>query len=131
MSTEKKNEKRTRGWILLQVDSPDKTAEKLYEAVRDEGDDDYVIIRADVVDFVYNLIIPVDAANEDQLKEAHKRIVAVTGAKQSVTLPVLQTFPRVPHDAHGFITPEEAEHGHEHIPKAGRQHWSPGQNAWG
>ncbi len=122
---------RTRAWILIQANSPQEAAQELYETVRDEGDESYVIIRADVVDYVYNVVIPVDAASPAGLEEARLRILEVTGAKEFVVLPVRQTFPAVPHDAHGFITEHEAAHGHESVPHPGRQHWSPGQNAWG
>ncbi len=123
--------KRTRAWILLQVDSPETAAQKLYEALHEQGDDRYVVIRADVVDYAYNVVVPVDAENPATLEAVRREIVEISGAKQSVILPVLQTFPRVPHDAHGYITAEESQGGHERNIQPGRQHWSPGQNAWG
>ncbi len=123
---------RFRAWILLQVNSPQKVAQELYDAIWMEGDDDYVVIRADVVDWDYNVVIPVDAASEDHLNRAYERILDITGAAKSVRLPVTQTFPRIPHDAHGFVTKEEFDQGQEKERiRPGRQHWSPGHNAWG
>ena len=54
---------RVRAWIMAQVDSPHDAAQQLYEEMGNKGDDHYVVIRADVVDYVYNLVIPVDAEN--------------------------------------------------------------------
>ncbi len=122
---------RTRAWILVQVDSPHDAAQTLYDTLWEEGDDNYVVIRADVVDYVYNVVIPVDAANPVALEAARQRILEITGATQIVVIPVVHLVPSVPHNAHGFITAAEARAGHERVDRPGRQHWSPGANPWG
>ncbi len=122
---------RTRAWILVQVDSPLEAAQGLYNNLCDEGGESYVVIRADVVDYVYNVVIPVDAESPAALQTAHQRILEITGATQTAVIPVVQPVPFVPHNAHGFITTTEARAGHEKVDKPGRQHWSPGMNAWG
>jgi len=126
------NTSRTRAWILLQVDAPAEAARKLYESQGLEGGDRYVVVRADVVDYIYNVVVPVDAESPETLESVHQLILGLTGAKYSVVLPVVESVPPIPHDAEGYITPEEYEAGtdKEHC-KPGRQRWSPGMNAWG
>ncbi len=123
--------RRTRAWILVQADSPHNAARMLYNTLCDEGGDSYVVIRADVVDYVYNVVIPVDAESQSALEAAHQRIVELTGATQTAILPVVHSIPFIPHDAQGYITPDEIAAGHERKLLPGRQHWSPGANAWG
>jgi len=122
---------RVRGWVLLQADSPEETAVTLYNAQAEAGDDRYVVIRADVVAYVYNIVIPVDAASMEWLQEAHRIIRDITGVSNSLLIPVVQHIPFPPQDAQGYITPPEAELGKEPVEQIGRQHWSPGHNAWG
>jgi hypothetical protein len=121
---------RARAWILVQAESPHEAARALYESLAEKGGDDYVVIRADVVDYVYNMVIPVDLAGWELLEEVHQLIREITKAKYSTVIPVVQHFPFPPHDAQSFITTEEVEAGHWRI-EPGRQHWSPGENAWG
>jgi hypothetical protein len=123
---------RTRAWILVQVDSPLEAAQRLYDSEGLAGDDRYVVVRADVVDYVYNVVIPVDAESLEVLNDVHETIRTITGAKHSVVIPVVEPVPSIPHDAEGFITENEYAHGHEKVRcKVGRQRWSPGMNAWG
>jgi hypothetical protein len=123
---------RMRAWILIQVDSPHDAAQRLYDSQGLAGGDSYVVVRADVVDYIYNVVIPVDAANPDVMRAVHHTILEITGASQSVVIPVVESFPPIPHDAEGFITEDEYANGYdkEHC-KIGRQRWSPGVNAWG
>jgi hypothetical protein len=122
---------RTRAWILVQAESPYEAAKSLYDAQKDKGDDRYVLVRADVVDYVYNMVIPVDAESWDALQEAYHMIQETTKAKYSTIIPVLKHFPFPAHDAHSFITADEVAAGHWKDIIPGRQHWSPGENAWG
>jgi len=123
---------RVRAWVMIQVDAPAEAAQRVWESLALDGGDSYLVCRADVVDYVYNVVIPVDAENRDVLETVYQRILTITGAKFSVLIPVIQYVPPVPHDGEGFITPEEYDRGQdkEHC-KPGRQHWSPGINAWG
>jgi hypothetical protein len=123
---------RIRAWILIQVDSPHDAAQRLYDSQGLAGGDSYVVVRADVVDYVYNVVVPVDAANPDVLQSVHRMILEITGARDSVVIPVVESFPPIPHNAEGFITPAEYDLGYDKLHcKPGRQRWSPGVNAWG
>ena len=122
---------RVRAWIMAQVDSPHDAAQQLYEEMGNKGDDHYVVIRADVVDYVYNLIIPVDAENWEWLSEVHGMIRDLTGVKHTVVIPVVRHIPFPAHDAQGFITEREVAAGAAKGLKPGRQSHSPGENAWG
>lgn len=124
-------EGRMRAWLLLQVESPQKVATGLYDALRDEFGDDCVVIRADIVDYVYNLVIPLDASTPEIMAAVHDKIVRLTGAKHHVIVPVIEHIPYPPSDAQGYITEEEVALGHEKTLLPGRQHASPGANAWG
>jgi hypothetical protein len=61
----------------------------------------------------------------------HHRILELTGARKTAMLPVVPHNPFPPHDAQGYITPDEIAAGHEKDLLPGRQHSSPGANAWG
>jgi predicted aspartyl protease len=126
---------RARAWILIQADSPQDAAKRIYEELVDKGGDDYVVIRADIVDYVYNIVIAVDAASGEWLERVHQIIREITGVRQTAILPVKQHVPSPPHYAQSFITDDEVAAGEARgIPegiKPGRQHWSPGENPWG
>jgi hypothetical protein len=123
--------RRVRAWILIQADSPQNAAQALYEELVDKGDDDYVVIRADIVDYVYNIVIAVDAASSEWLERVHQIIRGITGVRQTAILPVKQHVPSPPHDAQGYITEDEVAAGAWKEIKPGRQHRSPGENPWG
>jgi DNA-binding Lrp family transcriptional regulator len=122
---------RVRAWIMAQASSPHDAAQQLYEEMGNKGDEHYVVIRADVVDYVYNLVIPVDAESGEWLREVHEMIEHLPGVKHTVVIPVMRHIPFPAHNAQGFITEREAEAGDEKGIKPGRQSHSPGQNAWG
>jgi hypothetical protein len=123
---------RTRAWIMIQVDTPLEAAQRLYEDHGLAGGDSYVVVRADVVDYVYNVVIPVDAENPEVLQSVHQKILRITGARHSVVIPLVQPVPPIPHDAEGFITVDEYANGEDKVHcRPGRQRWSPGMNAWG
>jgi len=124
---------RMRAWILIQVESPHDAAQKLYNALWEEGGDGYVVIRADVVTYEpFNLVVPLDVEDSTALDYVLHRIGELITPTQTAILQVSEHFPSVPHDAHGFITQNEYDEGHEKPSfRPGRQHWSPGMNAWG
>jgi hypothetical protein len=131
MAIEQSRDGRARAWVLIQA-NPD-VAERLYEALGHEGGDEYVVVRADVVDYHYNVVVPVDAANEDLLSMAVDKIQEIEGVGETVVIRVTQHNPRTPNRAHGYISEEEAE---EYPPEEGgfppgRLSRSPGANAWG
>ena len=95
-----------------------------------------MIVRADIVDHSdYNVIIPVDAENNEGLEEAVGVITEQLGVRNVSTVQVVEDghIPWPPHAAHGYITEREVVAlPIEQVPiKAGRQHASPGTNKWG
>jgi hypothetical protein len=129
---------RARAWVLIRAASPEAAAQALYgELGYKEGEvyepgDSYLPIRADVVDYHYNIVVPVDAEDGDALQALVCRIQKVTGATETAVLRVLAHIPSTPHDADGYITPAEADRfTDDGKVKAGRQKGSPGMNPWG
>ena len=128
---------RMRAWVFGRVESTD-MLKRLYKEnqINGLGDDRFVIVRADIVKHSdYNLIIPVDAENDDGLEEAVSVIREQLGVEIVETVQVVEKghIPWPPHEAHGYITVQEAKLlPIEQIPiKPGRQHASPGTNKWG
>jgi len=125
---------RVRAWVLLQAESAEELAQALYRDLGHAGGDEFVVVRADIVagpsEFAYNIIVPVDAKNEDALRDVVDRIREVSRVNP-VIVTVHQHVPYPPHDAHGYITTEEVEAGREPVEKPGRQGASPGLNPFG
>ena len=134
---------RIRVWVFGQVDSKE-NLRRLYLANKmdEKGDKKYVVIRADIVgDFkvdgkVSNVIIPVDAIDDQGLKNAKKMIKQDLKVKIIKTLTVESHIPDPPHIAHGYVTKGEIKKEEKitkkpSIEKPGRQHASPGSNKWG
>jgi len=107
-------------------------AQRLYDSRALAGGDSYVWSRADVVDYIYNVVIPVGRSKprRDASRPSHNpgnyRCERLCGH------PVVESFPRFRTTLEGFITEDEYANGYdkEHC-KIGRQRWSPGVNAWG
>jgi len=130
---------RYRAWVLFKVENPQGVAPRF--GVPDDkgltllkaGEDNYVIVRADVVDGNegYTLVVPVDAANEDQFNAAYERLTALVGEQGSV-LRVVAHFPTPPHRSSTFVTEKELSGCFlpEYSPP-GRHPHSPGANPWG
>jgi hypothetical protein len=123
---------RVRAWVLIQAD-PEVAAE-IHGSLGAAGGDDYVVVRADVVDYHFNIVVPVDAANEEQLCVAVCEIRKIKGVGATLVIPVTEHNPDPPHKAHGYISEEEANAywpPDEPDFEPGRQGSSPGGNAWG
>ena len=130
---------RYRAWVLFKVDDPHGAAANF--GVLDDkgltlltdGGNDYVIVRADVVDGNenYNLVVPVDAANEVAFLEAKGRLTAVVGDPTG-ELHVVEHFPTPPHRSSTYVTEKElAECFLPEYNPPGRHPQSPGANPWG
>jgi hypothetical protein len=122
---------RVRAWVLIRADP--EVAAQIHEQLGTQGGDDWVVIRADVVDYHFNIVVPVDAANEEKLCVAVCKIRKIKGVGATLVIPVAEHNPRTPNRAHGYISEKEAE---EYPPEeggfpAGRLSRSPGANAWG
>lgn len=127
---------RVRAWILLRSESPADAARQCYDALGykegAEGDDSFVLVRADVVDYHYNIMISVDAETWAVLKEKLCEIQALAEARELAVVPVVEHVPYPPHNTDGFITYVEAgEYDDEGNVIVGRQRNSPGCNPWG
>jgi len=127
-----------RAWVLIRVESPEAAAGELfgtfgYPAQRQ--DDPWVksvMVRADVVDYHYNIVIPVDAESQGALQDTVCAIQKQTGATEMAVLRVTAHFPEPPHDADGYITQAEADlYMDTDTMRVGRQKNSPGMNPWG
>ena len=125
---------RTRGWIFIKAESPEDVASQLYANLKDLGEWDYVVVRADVVESeLFNIVVPVDAANPDFLAAVVEMVGNDSRVRETQTATVREDghFPPIPHDAQGFITPKEKEDGRDEEADVYRFPQSPGFNAWG
>ena len=126
---------RVRGWVLIQADKPKEFAQGLYEDLGKVGGDEYVLVRADVVEghTLFNVIVPIDAAS----REALQGVAEMIGNDYNVSFSIARVSvhnPKPPHDAHGFITAREKALGSnpdDPCVDVGRFPKSPGHNAWG
>lgn len=125
---------RARAWVLVRAERAQDVAEGLYDELGHEGDDSFVVVRADVVDYDYNLMIPVDAKTPESVHKVVGMIRDQPGVRDAVVVWVRSHVPYPPHDAQCYITREEVE-ASKRVPKEpiepGRHGASPGYNGWG
>jgi len=132
---------RVRAWVLFRVEDPHGAAARFGEldekglTLLTEGSNDYVIVRADVVegDPNYNLVVPVDAASAEEFQVALGRLKSVVGEEVPTTvLNVVEHFPTPPQRSHTYVTEKELTQCFlpEYNP-SGRHPQSPGANPWG
>jgi hypothetical protein len=129
---------RIRAWVLGKSEEAEETAKAIGQLIDDEmarapagRRDDLIIVRADVVQGEYDLVVPVDAASEDALATALEMIEGA-GLKEPKTLRVQTHNPAPPHKASTYVTAKELEdHPAQEFTPAGRHPKSPGRNAWG
>ena len=127
---------RVRAWVFGRVESGELRDHYEENRINGLGGDQFVIVRADIVKHDdYNVIIPVDAEDEEGLRAAKSVITGQLGVEIVSTVKVVEDghIPWPPHAAHGYITEREVVAlSIEQVPiKAGRQHASPGTNKWG
>jgi hypothetical protein len=101
-----------------------------------EGDDQYVIVRADVVEGgSSNVVVPVDAASEDDLNDVLDLLRAAPGVEGELTVLKVKEKghnPWPPHRSHTFVTEEEFDEFEvDEYKPPGRHPKSPGRNGWG
>lgn len=142
---------RKRGWLLLKTKKDggnDKyiIAKELYERWLERGEtgeDEFVVIRADVVgdndiDFDFDIVVPFDVKKGTfadfmkQFKEDEENKVVLDEIKY---LMIEKHNPALTYLAHGFVSFEEfekADKEHVHPDNYGRiKRKSPGDNPWG
>lgn len=133
---------RVRAWVLLKVTDPYGLAARIEKAGKSDpglltmGDEEYVVVRADVVEGGggFNLVVPVDARDESALRVAVGQITErLKGQPEKIhVLRVVEHHPEVVHRAHSFITAREHKRFPDDYPSFGRQRPnSPGANPWG
>ncbi len=130
---------RKRAWLLLSVEE-DVLAKADLNSLFLAGGDDYTVIRVDEVRFEdggepgWNVVIPVDAKDDDAFGAAKERVEALfdTSAKIAAVVKEGGHHPWPPHNAHGYITEEEFLRGSQESDFwHGLQGNSPGRNPWG
>jgi len=134
MAEKETSTSRVRAWILVKVKSPEAAARKLYAALGEQGGDRWVVVRTDIVDYDYNVMVPVDAQDKAALDEVHEKVQKEIGSTDTLMIQVSKHIPFPPHVAHGFVDPGEAAVKAFEGPKGkevGRLGHSPGYNAWG
>jgi hypothetical protein len=122
---------RVRAWALVVSSNPEATATQI-EAQFALGGDDWVIVRADVVQGAHNLVVPIDAATEAWFQTVLETLRAAPGVTQVDVERVVRHFPMTPHRSHSFVTPVELDtFPSPDFPSPGRHPKSPGSNPWG
>ena len=122
---------RVRAWVMVKSADAIQAAEAL-SAYFTQGGDQYVLVRADVVEGEANLIVPVDAESQAALDTVVEIIRGATGDTSPIVAKVVSHFPDPPHRAHTFVTEDELRRDPvpEYTPH-GRHPKSPGRNGWG
>ena len=126
--------RRKRAWLFLRAAAPGPAVEELGGFLA-AGADQHVVVRADRVtetpDFPFNIVVPIDAKSDGELKKITAELVRVSGATAHTYVSVVDHVPDPPHNAQGYITEDEARAGKEKDVPPGRQGASPGRNPWG
>lgn len=128
---------RVRAYLLIRAVDPMKVAEKIYNTLGEDGDDNFVVCRADVVYGEFDIIVPVDVIDKDWLRKVERRIVGITGVKSIRIAKVSHHYPALTYVAHGYVSQREYDFAQdEKLPspdeKPGRRRKkSPGDNPWG
>lgn len=120
---------RVRAWALFNSKDPEKAAQKISE-IFTQGNDEYVVIRADVVKGKFNLVVPVDVRDDAALDGLLPKLTAVAGP--ATLLRVVHHYPEEPHRAHSYVA--QGEFARFPLPEyepPGRHPKSPGANPWG
>ena len=122
---------RVRAWLFFRAENPDDATEKI-SSLFTEGGDDYVVVRADVAQGDFSLVVPVDAADDAMFAKAVGLLTQAVGSAPALEVRVLRHYPAEPQRAHCFVHPEEHARYplHEYSPP-GRHPKSPGANPWG
>jgi hypothetical protein len=125
------NVERVRAWALVVSANPQATAAEISSRFT-QGGDDWVIVRADVVQGAHNLVVPIDAASEAAFQAALAMVQGAAGVQQVGVERVVQHYPSPTHRAHTFVTQSEIdEYPVPDFTSPGRHPKSPGSNPWG
>jgi hypothetical protein len=117
--------------VLVVSSTPEATASQL-EAQFTRGGNDWVIVRADVVQGAHNLVVPIDAASETAFQAALAAVSGATGVQQTTVDRVVAHYPSPAHRSHTYVTQSEIdEFPVPDFTSPGRHPKSPGANPWG
>jgi hypothetical protein len=132
---------RVRVWLLFDLEDAATVAADIEEKYVgfDEynepiGGDDWIVVRAEVVSGgSFNLVVPVDVVDDDELEDLLADFEEELDIVPAEQLKVDGHRPWPPHKAHCFLTGNEHEQGGDYSQdfKVGRNPQSPGSNAWG
>lgn len=121
---------RVRAWLLFQTETPEETASTLEEYLT-TGEDGYVVVRVDVVEGDYNLVVPVDTASHADLENLVATLARAVRSEPLVLI-VTEHHPDPVTGSHSYVTAPEAKSYPTDFPEPGRQvPNSPGANPWG
>jgi hypothetical protein len=122
---------RVRAWALVLSSNAEATAAEIASHFT-QGGDDWVIVRADIVQGAHNLVVPVDAANEAAFQTVLGMLQAAPGVTQVGVERVVAHYPSPTHRSHSFVTAGELDaFPSPDFPTPGRHPKSPGSNPWG
>ena len=125
---------RIRAWLFIHTEEVREAIKRIKELLT-EGGEQYVVVRADHVKssrkFPFNLVIPIDAQDEEVLEEIVEQLVKMSGAERHVVAMVRHHTPYPPQAAHCFLTDQETEGDSDWPEGGGRYPKSPGRNPWG
>ena len=122
---------RVRAWVFMTAVDASAAAEAIVPTFI-EGGDEWVVVRADVVEGG-KIVVAVDAASEDSLQAVLSILTEAVGSEPEAVWRVLEHYPSVPHAAHSFITSSELDelYAEEFDPPGRHMPKSPGANPWG
>ncbi len=129
---------RVRAFVLLRAENSDEVAERIYEEYGKKGGDDFVVVRADVVDGAgddFNIVVPIDA-HPDHFSEIERQVTSVEGVNAYKTLAVKNHYPTPTYLAHGYTTTEDFAEKMSWLETPPDEYGrimknSPGHNPWG
>jgi hypothetical protein len=129
----KKRVDRVRAWLLVKAADPRGAQKRIAPLLKRDNrwipNNDDVVIRADIVDCDFDLVVPVDVTGEESLKLVVGLIFKVEGVKSITIARVTEYLPSPPVEADCYIGKGETGGAYDKGP--GRYPKSPGANPWG
>jgi hypothetical protein len=121
--------RRVRAWILISIEDPLQVTSQIW-TLDEKQYGTVVIVRTDIVEGDFNLVIPIDT-DPEYFDPTIAAISGIIGGANPVVLKVLSHDPAPAHNSSGYIMPSEAMRGEFRLAHPGRQDTSPGFNPWG
>jgi hypothetical protein len=100
-----------RAWFLIKVQNVDKAklAKDIYKQVNNKytGEEKVFVVRADVVDGPYDLIVPVFTGTFEELAKVETFIKSLSDEMEIERATVTKHVPFPPHKTKGYVASEE------------------------